>query len=114
MPGKNYKVDPLYQLFESHLVSKSYEDASKFTKELATEYLAYLDGTFAHVPFKLRQLVTEDLEAEAHEMLVKKMYGTMKASDYLTFGSVLHVTKNKEVTWIKFTPKVTTPQQEEK
>lgn len=105
MPGKNYKVDPLYQLFESHLVTKSYEDSGKFTKELATEYLAYLDGTFAHVPFKLRQLVTEDLEAEAHEMLVKKMYGTMKATDYLNFGKVLHVTKNAEMTWIDFTPK---------
>ena len=106
MPGKKQKIDPLFELFESHLVSKSYEDSGKFTKELATEYLAYLDGTFAHVPFKLRPLVSEDLEAEAHEMLVKKMYGTMKSGDYVNFGGVLHVSKNEEMTWIRFTPKV--------
>ncbi len=106
MPGKKrQKVDPLYQLFEHHLVSRSYEDSGKFTKDLATEYLAYIDTTLAHVPFKLRQLVTEDLEAEAHEMLVKKMYGTMKPADYVNFGGVVHVTKQDEMIWVRFTPK---------
>lgn len=104
---KNLKVDPLFQLFEHHLVSRSYEDSGKFTKELAAEYLAYIDTTLAHVPFKVRQTVTEDLEAEAHEMLVKKMYGTMRATDYVNFGGVVHVTK-EEMTWVSFTPKAKT------
>jgi len=113
MPGKKIqKIDPLFQLFEHHLVTRSYEDAGKFTKELAAEYLGYLDGTLAHVPFKQRQLVTEDLEAEAHEMLVKKMYGTMKPNDYVNFGGVVHVVAKDEMIWMKFTPKTKTHTEE--
>lgn len=106
MPSKKHKnIDPLFQLFEHHLLTRSYEDAGKFTKELATEYLAYIDSTLAHVPFKLREHVVEDLEAEAHEMLVKKMYGCMKSADYVNFGRVMKVDSD-EVAPFEFFPKV--------
>jgi len=86
---KKKHVDPLYQLFEHYLLNRSYEDASKFTKEIAVEYVAYLDSTHAHVPLHVRKSVLEDLEGEAHEMLVKKMYGCVKSADYQNVGSVL-------------------------
>jgi hypothetical protein len=88
---KSKNVDPLYELFEHYLVTKSYEDSAEFTKQLAERYVAYLDSTPAHVPFATRASVIEDLTAEAHEMLVKKMYGCMRAADYMNSGKVVQV-----------------------
>jgi hypothetical protein len=68
-------TDPLLQLFEHFLTTRSYESSAQFTKQLAENYLVYLDSTMAHMPFEARQLVLEDLASEAHEMLVKRMYG---------------------------------------
>lgn len=84
-------IDPLFQLFEHYLVTKSYEDSKEFTKQLAERYLNYLDNTPAHVPFNVRPNLIEDLTAEAHEMLVKKMYGCMHAADYVNSGQVIRV-----------------------
>ncbi|MBY0370257.1 hypothetical protein K2X33_06190 [bacterium] len=67
--------DPLYQLFEHFLMTRSYENPAEFTKQLADNYMAYLDSTPAHIPFEARQTALEDLATEAHEMLVKRMYG---------------------------------------
>ncbi len=95
--NKTISLDPLYQLFEQHLLTRSYDDAAGFTKQLASDYMAYVDSTLAHIPFHLRSQMIEDVEAEAHEMLVKKMYGCMNAGDYLRSGQVNHVTKNNDI-----------------
>lgn len=93
--AKNRKnLDPLFQLFEHFLVTRSYEDSSAFTKQLAEQYLAYLDSTPAHVPFGSRTSVLEDLEAEAKEMLVKKMYGVVRPEDYQNSGQVMKVSQD--------------------
>lgn len=84
-------IDPLFQLFEHNLFNRSYEDIEAFTREVAEEYLAYLDSTHAHVPFHLRASLLKDLEGEAHEMLVKKMYGCTKPKDYVNSGTVMSV-----------------------
>lgn len=86
---KKKQIDPLFQLFEQYLLTRSYDDAAAFTKTLAKEYLAYLDSTPAHVPVHLRAGVLEDLELECHEMLVKKMYGVVSATDYQNRGKVI-------------------------
>ena len=105
MSGKNPKnADPLFQLFEHHLLTRSYEDSTAFTKEVAEEYLAYLDSTAAHVPLHLRQNVMEDLEGEAHEMLVKKMYGCVKPLEYSNYGKVIQVQKNDELSFCDYIP----------
>ena len=92
MPLKPKKaIDPLFQLFEHNLTTRSYDDASKFTREVATGYLHYLDSTPAHVPLYARVAVLEDLEAETHELLVRKMYGVVQAADYANYGSVMRV-----------------------
>jgi hypothetical protein len=96
MTGKKSKnIDPLYQLFEHYLVTRSYEDTAAFTKQLAEQYLAYLDSTPAHVPFTARTGVLEDLATEAHEMLVKKMFGCVRVSDYVNYGTVVKVSRDK-------------------
>jgi hypothetical protein len=89
MKTKKKNIDPLFQLFEKHLLSRSYDDAAAFTKQLAKDYLAYLDSTPAQVPVHLRASVLEDLEQECHELLVKKMYGVIVPSDYQNRGKVV-------------------------
>ena len=95
-------VDPLFQLFEHHLVTRSYDDAAKFTKEVAAEYLGYLDSTAAHVPFHVRNSVLSDLESEAHEMLVRKMYGCVQSADYLDFGVVVNLQEADQTPTLDF------------
>jgi len=90
-------IDPLYQLFEHFLVTRSYDDSNEFTKQLAEHYMAYLDSTPAHVPFHTRTHVVEDLTHEAHEMLVKKMYGCSQATDYQNCGTVMQIKKGEEL-----------------
>lgn len=106
MRGKtnNDALDPLYQLFEHFLFKRSYDDSKKFTHELATEYVAYLDSTPAHVPFHLRTGVIEDLQLEIHEMLVKKMYGCVKASDYTNSGKVTMLSHKKAIEKVDYFP----------
>ena len=101
---KKQFVDPLYQLFEHYLLNRSYEDAAAFTKEIAAEYVAYLDASPAHVPHHVRKALLEDLEGEAHEMLVKKMYGCVKAQDYQDVGSVVNVGKKTGLEPVEYFP----------
>jgi len=104
--NKKKNLDPLYQLFEMHLLTRSYEDSAAFTKQLAAQYLTYLDSSPAHVPFHTRGSVSEDLESEVHEMLVKKMYGCVKSTDYLNFGQVVRVKKPYNIVAVEFFPPV--------
>lgn len=101
---KKKHVDPLYQLFEHYLLNRSYEDATAFTKEIAAEYVAYLDSSPAHVPLHVRKALLEDLEGEAHEMLVKKMYGCVKAEHYNDVGSVVNVSKKTGLEPVEYFP----------
>ena len=113
MRGKKAKqVDPLFQLFEHHLIARSYDDSGAFTKEVAEGYIAYLDSTTAHIPMHVRQAIQEDLEAEAHEMLVKKMYGCVQQTDYENFGRVIKV-NSKELATFDFQAATVQPTAEE-
>ena len=100
---KRKKLDPLFQLFEHFLFTRSYDDSAKFTRELATEYVSYLDSTPAHVPYYVRSSVLEDLESEVHEMLIKKMYGCVNDTDYENSGKVVQITE-QEIEAFDFTP----------
>lgn len=105
-------IDPLFQMFEHYLFHRSYDDLSGFTKDVAEEYLTYLDSSRAHVPFHLRSSVVKDLESEAHEMLVKKMYGCVRSDDYLNFGRVMHFQK-EELVSLDFQSRIQSNQDEE-
>ena len=96
------RLDPLFQMFEHFLLTRSYEDSAAFTKQLAEQYVSYLDSTPAHVPFDRRVHVLEDLTHEAHEMLVKKMYGTVKPSDYENSGVVMRMVDDAGVCPMEF------------
>ncbi|NBT59052.1 hypothetical protein EBT16_09745 [bacterium] len=98
MRGPKNQKDPLQQLFEHHLLNRSYDDAGAFSKEVAKEYLGYIDATLAHVPIHLRASILEDLQTETHEMLIKKMYGVENLPESTNFGKVILVEpKNKSL-----------------
>ncbi len=88
------KLDPLYRLFETYLLTRSYENADSFTTQLARDYIAYLDSTPAHIPLYMREAVLEDLKSEVHELLVKKMYGCINIADYKNTGKVMGIKDN--------------------
>jgi len=90
-PKIKKSIDPLFAIFEKHLLNRSYEDSAAFTKEVAEAYLTYLDSTPAHLPLHVRANILEDLEGEAHEMLVKKMYGLTSPAQYSSYGKVTQV-----------------------
>ena len=96
-------LDPLYQLFEFHLFNRSYEDTTAFTKEIAEEYLVYLDSGPAHVPFHSRSTILKDLESEAQEMLVKKMYGCNHNANKTNYGLVMKL-HDEELAPVNFSP----------
>lgn len=112
--NKRKAVDPLFQLFEHYLLNRSYEDSAAFTKEIAEEYLSYLDSTPAHVPLHVRKSVQEDLEGEAHELLVKKMYGVVRSSDYHNVGSVVKVNGETGLEPLEFLPTTASEEAEKK
>ena len=115
MSGQNKKnIDPLYQLFEHHLLTRSYEDSNAFTREVAEEYVGYLDSSLAHVPLHVRASLLEDLQAEAHEMLVKKMYGTVQPTEYTNYGKVMKVQKDLEISPFEFQPAIKPEQDQNK
>lgn len=70
-------------------MTRSYENPAEFTKQLAVEYLSYLNSSRAHIPFESRAQVLEDIAAEAHELLVKKMYGCVQPEELSTNGRVV-------------------------
>jgi hypothetical protein len=106
--NKKTNLDPLFQLFEHYLLNRSYEDSTAFTKEVAEEYLTYIDSTNAHVPFHSRTGVLEDLETEARELLVKKMYGCVRIADHANYGKVIKVKKGVELATFDFEPPIPT------
>jgi len=110
---KQNSLDPLYELFEHHLMTRSYEDSSVFTKEVAEKYIAYLDSTSAHIPVHVRNTILEDLEVETQELLVKKMYGMVNPTDYQNYGKVLQAEKNKGLKVVDFFPALPTEEPDE-
>ena len=113
MSGKKQKnPDPLFQLFQHHLLKKSYEDSAVFNKEVAAEYLVYLESTSAHIPVGVKATVLQDLEAETHELLVKSMYGCRIHQSSHTYGKVIKIKNNTKLSTYEFTPPETTQESE--
>jgi len=104
MRGKKMKnLDPLFQLFQHHMLKKSYEDSGAFSREVVSEYLVYLESTSAHIPLNVKAAVVQDLEAETHELLVKSMYGCSSPSSSNTYGKVMKVNSKTELSTYEFT-----------
>jgi hypothetical protein len=94
------------------MLKKSYEDSASFSKEVVSGYLVYLGSTSAHIPYNVKDAVVEDLEAETHELLVKSMYGCGNPQSSHTYGKVIKVRKNTELSTYEFTPPDSTSETE--
>jgi len=101
---KQNNTDPLFQLFQHHMLKKSYDDSSVFNREVAAEYLVYLESTSAHIPLNVKAVIIQDLEAETHELLIKSMYGCSTPNNSRTYGKVIKIKNSSELSTFEFTP----------
>lgn len=110
--NKLNNLDPLFQLFQHHMLKKSYEDSTAFNREVASDYILYLESTSAHIPFDFKAAVVQDLEAEAHEFLVKSMYGCETPHTSQTYGKVIKIQSHTKFSTYEFTPPESTVENE--
>jgi len=77
-------LDPLYVIFERHLVNFQDPeiDRKTFVSKVVAEYLGYLRKLNITVPRSLEQPIVEELEAQVNTMLVKKIYGCLTIEEY--------------------------------
>ncbi len=78
------KIDPLFVIFEKQLFQfhDADQDRGTFVKNVVSEYLAFLRRSSIAVPRALESAVFEELEAQVHVMLTKKMYGCLSLTEY--------------------------------
>jgi len=80
-PGE---LDPLYVIFEQHLLNFQDSDADRktFIVNIVADYLSYLRKMNIVVPRSLEQPIVEELANQVNTMLVKKIYGCLSLEDY--------------------------------
>ncbi len=94
--------DPFYIVFERLLFTRAHDDTHDFAKQVAQRYVTYLDATPAHIPHTVRHHVVEELEAEAQEMLVKRMYGCLPPPVPGNYGKVLTVRQDTSLRCVEY------------
>jgi hypothetical protein len=78
------QVDPLYVIFEQHLLNfqESDTDRKTFVGNIITDYLSYLRKLNISVPKSLEQPIIEELATQVSTMLAKKIYGCVSIEEY--------------------------------
>ena len=81
---KPNSVDPLYVIFEQHLLNFQDPEIDRKTLvlKIVADYLDYLRKRNVTVPKPLEQPIVEELAAQVNTMLVKKIYGCLNHQDY--------------------------------
>lgn len=77
-------IDPLYVIFEQHLFNFTDPDSDRktFITAVVSDYLGYLRKNNVIIPKTLEQPIHEELGTQVNTMLVKRIYGCLKISDY--------------------------------
>lgn len=80
------QVDPLYVIFEQHLFNFSDSDSDRktFITNVVADYISYLRKNNIIVPKSLEQPIIEELGTQVNTMLVKKIYGCLSITDYVS------------------------------
>jgi hypothetical protein len=94
-------VDPLYVIFEKHLFAfqDPNSDRKTFVAGIVTEYMTFLQKQKIAIPRGLETVVREELATQVETMLIKKIYGCLNLTDYVSGTSVTvkrRATKNYE------------------
>jgi hypothetical protein len=78
------ELDPLYSLFEQHLLTALVEDetSDEFVNRVVIAYLGRLVTDGAVIPKSHQMTLESDLKEEVMEMFRKKTYGHFNLSSY--------------------------------
>lgn len=81
---RNTSADPLYFIFEQHLLNALVEDegTEAFLARVVDDYVAKLIATGTVIPREVLPMIEHDLREEVLEMLRKKTYGHFNLADY--------------------------------
>lgn len=82
--GSHEKLDPLYVIFEQHLMNFQDPDMDRKTLilKIVGEYIKYLRLKKVHIPRGLESPIVEELATQVNTMLTKKIYGCLNVQDY--------------------------------
>ncbi len=77
-------TDPLYSVFEKHLMTALVEDETtdSFLDRVVTGYIGHLQTRGTTIPQAFRETLETDLKDEVLEMLRKKTYGHYDLASY--------------------------------
>ena len=78
------KLDPLYVIFEQHLLNFQDPEMDRKTLivKIIAEYLTYLRKNNISVPKALEQPIVEELGTQVNTMLVRKIYGCLTVNEF--------------------------------
>ncbi len=78
------KTDPLYIIFEQHLLNFQDSDADRktFIGNIVLDYLSHLRRMNITVPKSLEQPIMDELAEQVNTILVKKIYGCFNIQEY--------------------------------
>jgi hypothetical protein len=82
--AKPDKVDPLFAIFEQHLLNFQDPeiDRKTFIAKVVADYLSYLRKNNVTVPKSLEQPIVEELADQVNVILVKRIYGCFSIEEY--------------------------------
>jgi hypothetical protein len=82
--AKPEKVDPLFAIFEQHLLNFQDPeiDRKTFIAKVVADYLSYLRKMNVTVPKSLEQPIVEELADQVNTILVKRIYGCFSIEAY--------------------------------
>jgi hypothetical protein len=83
------KIDPLYTIFEQHLLNfqDPNADRASFVENIVKDYLIHVRKIGISVPNEWEPQVFEELCFQVNTMLVKKIYGCLTINEYTAKAS---------------------------
>ncbi len=81
---KPVKIDPLFAIFEQHLLNFQDPEINRktFIAKVVADYLSYLRKMNVTVPKSLEQPIVEELAEQVNTILVKRIYGCFSIEEY--------------------------------
>ena len=78
------KMDPLFAIFEQHLLNFQDPeiDRKTFIAKVVADYLTYLRKMNVTVPKTLEQPIVEELADQVNTILIKRIYGCFSIEEY--------------------------------
>ena len=79
------KIDPLYTIFEQHLLNfqDSNSDRQSFVEAIALDYITQIRKMGLSVPKEWESHIFEELCFQVNTMLVKKIYGCLTINEFI-------------------------------